>query len=250
MITTSSAISRASSWSWVTKIVVSWISSWKRRSQRRRSLRTRASRAPKGSSRSSTLGSTASARARATRWRSPPESCEGKRPARPSSCTSSSRRWTRSAIAGGRRPVAAAAHPQAEGDVLEDRHVPEEGVVLEDEAHLALARGHVRHVVAVEEHPAAARVGELEAGDDPQERRLARARGAEERHELALGHVQVDAVEGGVRPELLADAVGLDAHGAVAVCRHSTTDLTTRVPSARSARSEATAKAPTMLYSL
>ena len=100
-ITTScSATSIASSWSWVTKIVVTCISSWRRRSQVRRSLRTLASRAPKGSSSSSTCGSTASARARAMRWRWPPESWEGKRPASPSSWTSRSSSWTRSEIFG------------------------------------------------------------------------------------------------------------------------------------------------------
>ena len=49
----------------------------KPRNQRRNSLRTLASSAPKGSSSSSTLGSTASARARAMRWRWPPESWAG-----------------------------------------------------------------------------------------------------------------------------------------------------------------------------
>ena len=50
-----SATSIASSWSWVTKIVVTWTSSWRRRSHARSSLRTFASRAPNGSSSSSTL---------------------------------------------------------------------------------------------------------------------------------------------------------------------------------------------------
>ena len=72
-----SATSIASSWSWVTKIVVTWTSSWRRRSQARSSSRTWASSAPNGSSSSSTLGSTASARASAMRWRWPPESCDG-----------------------------------------------------------------------------------------------------------------------------------------------------------------------------
>ena len=48
-----------------------------RRSQRRSSLRTLASSAPNGSSSSSTRGSIASARARATRWRWPPDSWLG-----------------------------------------------------------------------------------------------------------------------------------------------------------------------------
>ena len=72
-----SATSIASYWSWVTKIVVTWTSSWRRRSHWRSSVRTRASRAPNGSSSSSTFGSTASARASAIRWRWPPESCDG-----------------------------------------------------------------------------------------------------------------------------------------------------------------------------
>ena len=67
----------ASSWSWVTKIVVTCTSSWSRRSHARSSLRTVASSAPNGSSSSSTLGSTASARASAIRWRWPPLSCDG-----------------------------------------------------------------------------------------------------------------------------------------------------------------------------
>ena len=72
-----SATSIASSWSWVTKIVVTWTSSWRRRSQVRSSWRTLASSAPNGSSSSSTFGSTASARASAMRWRWPPESWFG-----------------------------------------------------------------------------------------------------------------------------------------------------------------------------
>ena len=67
--TISSETSRASSWSWVTKTVVTCTSSWRRRSQSRSSCRTRASSAPNGSSRSNTSGSTASARASAIRCR-------------------------------------------------------------------------------------------------------------------------------------------------------------------------------------
>ena len=44
-----------------------------------------------------------------------------------------------------------AAHPQAEGDVLEDAHVPEQGVVLEHEADVALAGRAVRHVLVLVE---------------------------------------------------------------------------------------------------
>mmetsp|Transcript_1012 Transcript_1012/g.2507 ORF Transcript_1012/g.2507 Transcript_1012/m.2507 type:complete len:120 (-) Transcript_1012:50-409(-) len=99
-----SATSSASSWSWVTKMLVMCSSSCRRRSQRRSSLRTLASSAPKGSSSSSTRGSTARARASAMRWRWPPESCGGKRSASQSSCTSCSSSMTRFLIsASGRR---------------------------------------------------------------------------------------------------------------------------------------------------
>ncbi|MNP33080.1 hypothetical protein D3C76_1262960 [compost metagenome] len=67
MTTMRSATSMASSWSWVTNTDVRLISSCSRASQRRSSLRTLASSAPNGSSSSSTLGSTAKARARAIR---------------------------------------------------------------------------------------------------------------------------------------------------------------------------------------
>ena len=62
----------------------------------RRSFR---SRAPRGSSSSSTLGSPATARAMATRWRCPPESWEGIRWPNPSSCTSWSSCATLAAMA-------------------------------------------------------------------------------------------------------------------------------------------------------
>ena len=77
MITILLATSIASSWSWVTKTVVTLTSSWRRRNQARRSLRTLASRAPNGSSNSRTLGSTANALAKATLCLCPPESWEG-----------------------------------------------------------------------------------------------------------------------------------------------------------------------------
>ena len=49
-------------------------------------------------------------------------------------------------------------------------------------------------------------VGELEAGDEPQRRGLARARGAEQREELAARDVEVDAVDGREAAEALDQA--------------------------------------------
>ena len=71
---TRSAMASASSWSWVTNRVVVPTSSWTRRISSRSCTRTFASRADSGSSSSSTDGSTARARASATRCCWPPES--------------------------------------------------------------------------------------------------------------------------------------------------------------------------------
>ena len=77
------------------------------------------------------------------------------------------------------RALAARAGAQAVGDVLEDGHVAEEGVVLEDEAGAALLDAEAGGVLAVEEDAAGGRG--LEAAEDAQERGLAgagRGRGA------------------------------------------------------------------------
>ena len=85
-------------------------------------------------------GSTASARASATRWRCPPESCDGiaARQRRRAAPAAAARARARGSPL--RRPHAPRSHAQAEGDVLEHRHVAEQRVVLEHEADVALAR--------------------------------------------------------------------------------------------------------------
>ena len=93
-----------------------------------------------------------------------------------------------------RRPRRPRPHPQPEGDVLEDRHVAEQRVVLEDEADVPALRA------AAWSRPrrrgsTAPCVGHLEAGDDAQQRRLAGAGRAEQRDQLAGRHGEVDAVE-------------------------------------------------------
>ena len=121
-----------------------------------------ASRAAKGSSSRRSSGSRTSARARATRWASPPESVPGQasasarvrpRPARP-------RR-----VAGGRPPG------QPEHHVAPDLHGGHEPrLLVDDGAHL----GH--------QHVAGGR--RLEPGQNAQQRGLAAARRAEQRHEF------------------------------------------------------------------
>ena len=114
----------------------------------------------------------------------------------------------------GRRPLAARPHAQAEGDVLGHRHVAEQGVVLEDEADAALAHRHARGVLVAEQDAAGAR--HLEAGDEAQERRLARARRAEQRQELAGGDLEVETGNRRRRAEGLDQSLGGDRDGRVA----------------------------------
>ena len=146
MTTISSATSRASSWSWVTKTVVTCTSSCSRRSQSRSSLRTLASSAPNGSSSSSTVGSTASARASAMRWRWPPESCDG-HPVGELREVHELEQLVHPVLDLG---LGTLADLQAEGDVLGHRHVLEDRVVLEHEADVALLRRQLGGVGALD----------------------------------------------------------------------------------------------------
>ena len=81
----------ASSWSWVTMTKVRPRLSWMLTSSNWVRSRSFLSRAPRGSSSSSTFGRLMIARASATRCFWPPESWSGRRLSRPSSCTSSHR---------------------------------------------------------------------------------------------------------------------------------------------------------------
>ena len=88
---------------------------------------------------------------------------------------------------------ATAAHLEAEGDVLRDGHVREQRVALEDEPHVAPVGRHAGQILAADED-LAARL-RRQARDHPQRRRLAAARGPEERDQLALRHVELDVVD-------------------------------------------------------
>ena len=144
------------------------------------------------------------------------------------------------------------AHGQSEGDVAEDGEVPEERVVLEDEADAARADGRLADVLPVEADGTGAGVGHFQSGDDAQERGLAGAGGAEQRGEAAARDGEADIVERGVLAERFAEMGDFDTHedSEVRRARHSTMLFRTRVSSARSASREATAKAATKLYSL
>ena len=128
-----SAITMASSRSWVTWSAVmpsrccsariSWRSSW----------RMRASRLESGSSSSSSAGSTASARPSATRWRWPPERSPTLRSAEPGKLEQVQHLLD----AGGDPRPAPAAHLQPVADVLGHAHMRPERVGLEDQRRAA-----------------------------------------------------------------------------------------------------------------
>src|SRR5262249_16889429 len=85
---------------------------------------------------------------------------------------------------------AAAAHLQAKTDVLPDRHVRKQRVILEHHADIAPLRRQPRHILLTETDAAASR--DFETRDAAQGRRLAAAGGAEQRYKLALCYVQIE----------------------------------------------------------
>src|SRR5580693_1286497 len=156
----------ASSWSCVTYRNVMPTCSCRALSSTFRERRSLASRAPSGSSRRRTAGSSTRARARATRCCWPPDSWPG-------------------------RHLAVA---QAEGHVVEDGEEREERIALEHGVDVAPVRRHGRHVRSVQEDLAGG--GLLEARDQPQGGGLAAAGRAEQGEELAAGDIQVDVIDG------------------------------------------------------
>ena len=105
------------------------------------------SRAPSGSSRSSTRGRLTRARASATRCRWPPESSAGRRAAQAGQAHELERLGARVARARARGTFLTR---QAIGHVLRHGHVGEERVVLEHGVDVALVGRHARDVDAVE----------------------------------------------------------------------------------------------------
>ena len=97
------------------------------------------------------------------------------------------------------------AHLEPEREVVADGHLRVERVVLEDHGDVATARRHVvDDVVADPDVPS----GEpLEAGQQPQRGRLAGAGGADEHHELAVGNLERELVQGDDVTEVLRRAV-------------------------------------------
>ncbi len=168
--------------------------------------RNAASSAVRGSSSSRMPGRIATARASATRWRWPPESWSMRRFSSPVMLVSAHQFGdARGALLAGHAPDL-----QAVADIVGDAHVGEQRVGLEHHADIALLDRHRRHVLAVEQHPAAG-IRQFEAGDDAQHRGLAAAGGAEQHQRFAARDVERGGLEraGAVGKGL---AASLDAH--------------------------------------
>ena len=98
---------------------------------------------------------------------------------------------------------------ESESHVPRHRHVRPEGVVLEHHADIALPRLDAGHVAPADEELACLVL--VEAGDQAQQRRLARARGPQEREELPRLHSERDVVQDFGGPIRQLDILRLDA---------------------------------------
>ncbi len=106
----------------------------------------------------------------------------------------------------GDRVVRVAAHAQAECDVPEHVAVREEGVVLEDEPDAPAIRRRPSEVDSVQQH--APCVGHVQAGDHPQQRRLAGAARPQHGDDLSVGDAERRTVENGLVVEPHDDVLG------------------------------------------
>ncbi len=151
-------------------------------------------------------GAPISARAMEQRCFCPPETSCGRRPA-------TSVRRKRSSCSPMRRTRSTAGEPRgAELEILPQRHVRKQRVVLQDVAAVALARWTVDAGGAVEQHPVvehdAPRVGPDESGDGVERQRLAGAARAEQHRHPARGlqfNMKLECTRLPAAPEALVD---------------------------------------------
>ena len=144
------------------------------------------------------------ARARATRWRWPPESCPGLR----SSSVASPEGLGGPLDLGRPLLLVDPALAQRELDVLGHRQVGVERVALEDHGDVAVLGVDVVDHAVTDGDGAAGHL--LEPGHHAQRGRLAAARRAEEHQQLAVGDVQRQVVDRGGVAEPLGDPVEAD----------------------------------------
>ena len=192
----------ASTWSCVTKIVVTPSSRWSRAISARICTRSFASRFESGSSIRNDLRLADDRATHRDTLALAARKLRGRRFRCSVMPSSSAVRSTRSAHLLPRQAPA----PQREGDVLEDGHVRVERVVLEDHRDVAPLR---REVVDDRVADANLAFGDLlEARDHPQGSRLPAPRGADEDDELAVLDLEIELIDG-------TGAVGVDLARAV-----------------------------------
>ena len=104
----------------------------------------------------------------------------------------------------------ALANRKRETDILCDRHVREQSVILKDEADIALPEGATGDVLAVEREPST--LGCFETGDHAQERRFTAARRPEQNGERTAFDAQVDVAKRTERTERLRQVFDDNAH--------------------------------------
>lgn len=114
---------------------------------------------------------------------------------------------------GARRAVGPLPHAETEGDIVRHCHVPEEGVMLEDHADLALPGRRRADVFTVKTDRTTSRVGRFESGEDTQESGFARAGRTDEGHELAGLDLQRNGLEGAGTAKGFAQVQCFNAHG-------------------------------------
>ena len=198
------------------------------------------SRLPVGSSASSTLGRDNSARAIAARCISPPDSSRGLCFADAPGPTSSSSSYAPAAMLPAAQPVAehALGDHRRRQDVFQRRELRQQVIELKDHAEVALRSrsraggGQVVDAMALEVDFAG--VGLIERAEQVQQRALAAAAGADDRHELALADLEVDALQHGDLERRL--AVALEQAAAGQVHRASGASDASPAPSRRGSR--------------
>ena len=108
------------------------------------------------------------------------------------------------------RPDLSRLHAQSEGDILEDRHVAKERVMLKDKANAALRCAVLGGLFAMQQNRSG--VGRFKARDDAQQRRLARAGWSQQSHQFSIRNRQADIVQCLEGAVLFADMLDLNAH--------------------------------------
>ena len=108
---------------------------------------------------------------------------------------------------GTHRLLVVAPERQPELDVLAHVEEGEERIVLPDQPCAALVHRHVADILAPQQQRACVR--SLQAGDDPEQRRLATAARPHDGDELAALDVDIDPLDGDHRAETLGDAAHL-----------------------------------------